>query len=172
MTSELVRECCYIGLGSNLGDSTDTLDSAVEAVKAIQSLESFQISSYYRSKPHGPQDQPDYINAVASFTVTLGAEVLLDALQAIENAHGRTRSGGRWTARTLDLDILLYGSQEINTDRLKVPHPWMKQREFVIHPLYEIASDLSLPDGSLLVDCLELVAADSLEVVSAKIKGP
>ena len=161
-----------IGLGSNLDHPSQRLISALRALQHLPGITLRQHSRLYTSAPVGPQDQPDYINAVASFTVTLGAEVLLDALQAIENAHGRTRSGGRWTARTLDLDILLYGSQEINTDRLKVPHPWMKQREFVIHPLYEIAPDLSLPDGSLLVDCLELVAADSLEVVSAKIKGP
>lgn len=159
----LKRELCYIGLGSNLGDSTVTLDSAIEAIKAIHSLEQFQISSYYQSKPHGPQDQPDYINAVASFTVNLTPEVLLDSLQAIENSHGRVRSGEQWTARTLDLDILLYGDKQIDTERLKVPHPWMKQREFVLYPLHEIASDLNLPDGSLLEDCLDQVPADTLE---------
>jgi len=162
MKRELVRERCYIGLGSNLGASADTLDSAVNAIRSIPDLEQFQLSSYYQSKPHGPQDQPDYINAVATFTISLAPEVLLDQLQAIENKHGRVRSGEQWTARTLDLDILLYGNHQIDTDRLKVPHPWMKQREFVLYPLYEIAPDLRLPGGSLLKECLEEVSDDTL----------
>jgi len=162
MKQELVRERCYIGLGSNLGASKDTLDSAVEAIQSIQDLEQFQISSYYQSKPHGPQDQPDYINAVATFTISLAPEALLNQLQTIENKHGRVRSGKQWTARTLDLDILLYGNHQIDTDRLKVPHPWMKQREFVLYPLYEIAPDLTLPDGSSLKDCLDEVSDDNL----------
>jgi len=163
----LKRELCYIGLGSNLGDSTDTLGSAIEAIKTIQSIEQFQVSSYYQSKPHGPQDQPDYINAVASFIINLAPEALLDSLQAVENSHGRVRSGEQWTARTLDLDILLYGDHEIDTERLKVPHPWMKQREFVLYPLYEIAPDLSLPDGSLLKEYLTQVSADTLKRLKA-----
>lgn len=163
MTSAVVRERCYIGLGSNLGESNDTLDSAIKALKAIQGLEQFQISSYYQSKPHGPQDQPDYINAVATFMIGLAPEALLDALQAIENSHGRVRTGTRWTARTLDLDILLYGDHQIDTERLNVPHPWMKQREFVLYPLYEIAPHLVLPDGSSLKECLHGVSDETLQ---------
>ena len=165
MKRDVVRERCYIGLGSNLGESTDTLGSAVKSLQAIHSLENFQISSYYQSKPHGPQDQPDYINAVATFTVELEPESLLDKLQAIENTHGRVRNGERWSARTLDLDILLYGDHQIDTKRLKVPHPWMKQREFVLYPLYEIAPDLKLPDGSFLKACLDHVDNDTLQLL-------
>lgn len=161
--TKLLRERCYIGLGSNLGDSASTLDSAVEAIRAIQGLRDFQISSLYQSKPHGPQDQPDYINAVASFTIDLAPEALLDALQAIENSHGRVRKGAQWTARTLDLDILLYGNHRINTDRLTVPHAWMKQREFVLYPLSEIAPNLSLPDGSVLRECLARLDRNNLQ---------
>jgi len=159
---ELFRECCYIGLGSNLGASVDTLDSAVKEIKSIQDVEQFQVSSYYQSKPQGPQDQPDYINAVASFTTSLEPEVLLDQLQMIEKGHGRVRNETQWAARTLDLDILLYGNHQINTDRLKVPHPWMKQREFVLYPLYEIAPDLELPDGGLLTEYLTEASANTL----------
>lgn len=158
----LKRELCYIGLGSNLGDSTATLDSAIEAIKAIHGLEQFKISSYYQSKPHGPQDQPDYINAVASFTIKIAPEALLDSLQAVENKHGRVRNEEQWSARTLDLDILLYGDHQIDSKRLKIPHPWMKQREFVLYPLNEIAPDLSLPDGTTLQACLAQVSADTL----------
>lgn len=153
---------CYIGLGSNLGESTDTLDSAVKSIGLIAGISDFQISSYYQSKPHGPQDQPDYINAVASFLTDLEPEALLDRLQAIESSHGRVRKGEQWGARTLDLDILLYGNQQIDTQRLKVPHPWMTQREFVLYPLSEIASGLVLPSGELLEDCLQNVSSDTL----------
>ena len=132
MTSCVGTELCYIGLGSNLGESTETLDSAVCAIKAIPCVEQFVLSSYYQSKPHGPQDQPDYLNAVASFTTNLEPIELLDQLQAIEKNHGRVRSGVKWTARTLDLDVLLYGDHQINEDRLVIPHPWMTQREFVL----------------------------------------
>jgi len=168
MISEVARERCYIGLGSNLGESKDILHSAVQALKAIPDSEQFQISSYYQSKPHGPQDQPDYLNAVATFTISLGAEALLDALQAIENSHGRVRLGDQWSARTLDLDILLYGNHQIDTERLTVPHPWMKQREFVLHPLFEIAPDLKLPDGKMLIDCLREVPADTLQLLESQ----
>ena len=160
-------ERCFIGLGSNLGDSMETLSSAVNAIKAIEGVEQFQISSYYQSKPHGPQDQPDYVNAVASFTTTMSPENLLDSLQVIENTHGRVRSGSQWTARTLDLDILLYGNHQIDTERLKVPHPWMTQRDFVLYPLYEIAPDLSLPDGTPLKQYLDIVSGDTLQVLKS-----
>jgi 2-amino-4-hydroxy-6-hydroxymethyldihydropteridine diphosphokinase len=160
------RELCFIGLGSNLGsslgDPTETLSSAISAIKAISSVQQFVLSSYYQSKPHGPQDQPDYINAVAGFTARLEPIELLDQMQAIENSHGRVRSGAQWSARTLDLDILLYGDHQINEDRLVVPHPWMTRREFVLYPLHEIAEGLTLPDGSLLESYLDQVSDDTL----------
>lgn len=162
MVSSAGKELCYIGLGSNLGDSKKTLNSAIQAIQSIPSVEQFVLSSFYQSKPHGPQDQPDYINAVAGFTTSLEPIALLDQLQAIENSYGRVRSGAQWTARTLDLDILLYGTHEINEDRLVVPHPWMTRREFVIYPLHEIAADLILPDGSLLESYLDQVSDDTL----------
>ena len=153
---------CYIGLGSNLGESQDTLAAALTALKSNDAIKHIEVSSYYQSKPHGPQDQPDYLNAVAGFETSLDPEVLLDLLQAIEQKYGRVRTGERWTARTLDLDILLYGQQVINTPRLIVPHLWMTRREFVLYPLYEIAPDLCLPDGKSLKDCLKKVSDDTL----------
>lgn len=153
---------CYIGLGSNLGDSSGTLGAAVTALNSSCDIRNLVLSSYYQSKPHGPQDQPDYINAVAGFETQLAAEPLLDLLQSIETLYGRVRTGERWTARTLDLDILLYSDQQIDTDRLQVPHPWMKQREFVLYPLYELAPELQFPDGSLLKSSLALVSDEHL----------
>jgi 2-amino-4-hydroxy-6-hydroxymethyldihydropteridine diphosphokinase len=94
----------------------------------------------------GPQDQPDYINAVAVIDTNLSAFALLDALQAIEDAHGRTRGMPRWGPRTLDLDVLLFGNATIDSPRLKVPHPRIAERPFVLRPLYEIAPDLTIPN--------------------------
>jgi 2-amino-4-hydroxy-6-hydroxymethyldihydropteridine diphosphokinase len=153
---------CYIGLGSNLGDSTQTLGAAVNALINSSDIRNFEASSHYQSKPHGPQDQPDYINAVARFETQLAAEPLLDLLQSIETRYGRTRTGERWSARTLDLDILLFGDQNIDTIRLQVPHPWMKQREFVLYPLFELAPELLFPDGSALKDNLASVSDENL----------
>lgn len=153
---------CYIGLGSNLGQSADSLTAAVEALSANEAIREIVVSSFYQSKPHGPQDQPDYINAVAGFDTILEPEALLDVLQSIENEHGRVRNGERWSARTLDLDILLYADQCINSDRLQVPHRWMRHREFVLHPLFEISPTLVFPDGSRLEECLAAVSDASL----------
>ena len=102
---------------------------------------------------------------MAEFLFSLESEVLLDCLQAIENTHGRVRTGAQWTARTLDLDILLYGNHQIETQRLNVPHPWMTRREFVLYPLYEIAPDLVLPDGTLLKGYLDEVSGVSLQLI-------
>lgn len=153
---------CYIGLGSNLGDSEQTLGNAVKALTGQSDIKDLVVSSFYQSKPHGPQDQPDYINAVAGFKTQLSPHALLDLLQAIETKYGRVREGERWTARTLDLDILLFGDQHIETTRLQVPHRWMKQREFVLYPLNELAPDLVFPDGGSLKENLASVSDKDL----------
>jgi 2-amino-4-hydroxy-6-hydroxymethyldihydropteridine diphosphokinase len=158
----MIWQHCYIGLGSNLGRSEESLTAAIEALSANDAIRNMLVSSYYQSKPHGPQDQPDYINAVAGFETLLEPEVLLDLLQALENEHGRVRNGERWSARTLDLDILLYADLEIDSDRLLVPHRWMRHREFVLYPLFEIAPALIFPDGTSLRECLGAVSDESL----------
>lgn len=139
----------YIALGSNLDKPLEQLKQAVESLKIFAI--NFEISPFYTSKPVGPQDQPDYINAVAKFDTDLSALALLDKLQSIENAQGRVR-GRRWGARTLDLDILLYGEEQIQNDRLTVPHIEMKNRAFVIVPMYDLCPDLVLPSGEKLVE--------------------
>jgi 2-amino-4-hydroxy-6-hydroxymethyldihydropteridine diphosphokinase len=102
----------------------------------------------------GPQDQPEYVNAVMVIETTLPPLALLHSLQAIENAHGRVR-GQRWGARTLDLDILLYGDFHLNTQELTVPHPGMAQRAFVLQPLHECAPDLVIPGVGKISDLIE-----------------
>lgn len=137
-------ETVYIALGSNLANPLQQLKQAVETLQKF--TKNFAVSSFYGSKPLGPQDQPDYVNAVAKFDTELSPLALLDKLQEIEQQQGRVRLR-RWGERTLDLDILLYGNQQIQSERLTVPHYDMHNREFVIVPLYELSPDLILPNG-------------------------
>lgn len=127
----------FVGLGSNLDDPLSQLKRAIDSLKQFKNIELCNISSFYRSVPMGPQDQPDYINAVVELSTNLSAEELLDCLQDIENQQGRVRSE-RWGARTLDLDVLLYGNKEINTERLVVPHNGLSERNFVLCPLSDL----------------------------------
>jgi 2-amino-4-hydroxy-6-hydroxymethyldihydropteridine diphosphokinase len=114
----------------------------------------------------GPADQPDYVNAVMAVDTTLEPLALLDQLQGIEAAHGRVRLGERWGPRTLDLDILAFGDQEIRTTRLQVPHPGMAEREFVLYPLMEIAPDLALPAVGLLKNLVGACPRRGLRVMA------
>ncbi len=136
----------YIALGSNLDDPVAQLEQASNALRRLPESRFVLRSSLYRSKAIGPGEQADYINAVAAIDTQLAPLALLDALQQIEQQQGRERRI-RWAARTLDLDILLYGEQQIDSERLTVPHPAMTDRNFVLVPLQQIAPGLQLPDG-------------------------
>ncbi|OOF47314.1 2-amino-4-hydroxy-6-hydroxymethyldihydropteridine diphosphokinase [Rodentibacter trehalosifermentans] len=141
----------YIALGSNLNTPIEQLNSALNAIENLPQTRLLAVSGFYQSKPLGPQDQPDYVNAVAKIETTLAPLPLLDELQRIEKAQGRVRLR-RWGERTLDLDILLYSNEIIQSERLTVPHYDMNNREFVIVPLAEIAPDLMLPSGIKLAE--------------------
>jgi 2-amino-4-hydroxy-6-hydroxymethyldihydropteridine diphosphokinase len=130
---------CAIGLGSNLGDSRGLLDLAIKSLSNHPQIEVIQVAGYYGTKPIGPP-QPDYLNSAATITTNLSPWELLMVLQSIENSSGRERQV-HWGARTLDLDLLLYGCWYINTSSLQVPHPYMADRGFVLVPLAEIAGD-------------------------------
>lgn len=135
----------YIGLGANLNDPAAQLERAFQALAALPDSCVASRSSLYRSRPMGPAEQPDYVNAVALLETSLTAHQLLRQLQAIEQAQGRVRKGERWGPRTLDLDILLYDDARIGDSELSVPHPGLAEREFVLFPLSEIAPDLDIP---------------------------
>ncbi len=158
MTDTLV----YIGLGANLAEPVQQLERAVAALQNVPSSALVKVSGFYSSKPMGPQDQPDYVNAVAALATSLSAEDLLTQLQRIELEQGRQRKDERWGARTLDLDILLFGDEMIQTERLTVPHYGMKVREFVLYPLAELDSELVLPDGTVLNELLQTVPLNGL----------
>ncbi|MEE6031302.1 2-amino-4-hydroxy-6-hydroxymethyldihydropteridine diphosphokinase [Avibacterium paragallinarum] len=144
----------YIALGSNLATPVQQLENALQALQQLPYSQLVAVSHFYQSKPLGPQDQPDYVNAVACLTTTLAPLDLLDQLQRIEQEQGRVRLR-RWGERTLDLDILLYGNEIIQSERLTVPHYDMQHREFVIVPLYNIAPNLTLPDGKNVADLVQ-----------------
>ena len=142
----------YIGLGSNLGDSIAYLNTALKSLNSEANIKLLKYSPFYGSKPHGPQNQPNYINAVAKVETSLEPLALLDTLQKIEQNNHRIRGNQRWTARTLDLDLLLYDAQKIQSRRLIIPHPRILERPFVLYPLYDIAPALIFPDGAKLSD--------------------
>jgi 2-amino-4-hydroxy-6-hydroxymethyldihydropteridine diphosphokinase len=140
-----ISTIAYIGLGSNLSEPIKQVQIAIDEIQKIMQSDVIRVSSLYLSKPMGPQNQDDYINAVLALKTTLSPLELLDALQSIETKAGRVRKENRWGARILDLDIILFGNEIINNDRLIVPHYGMREREFVLLPLAEIAPSLIIP---------------------------
>ncbi len=153
----------YIGLGSNLDGPVGQIKSARQQINNLEQIEEKSFSSLYRSAPMGPQDQPDYVNAVMAVMTSLAPMALLLALQTIENRHGRVRER-RWGARTLDLDIVLYGDRQIQLPELIVPHRGLSEREFVLYPLQEIAGDeLLIPGQGRLGDLLQSCPLNGLQ---------
>ncbi len=155
----------YVGLGSNLQDPARQVRNALQLLKRLPDTELLNHSRLYRSRPLGGMAQPHYINAVAALETRLEPHRLLDELQSIERCQGRRRGGERWGARTLDLDLLLYGEQRIDSERLTVPHPGLLQRSFVLYPLYEIAPDLHLGAAGALASLVSGEPGDGLELL-------
>jgi 2-amino-4-hydroxy-6-hydroxymethyldihydropteridine diphosphokinase len=156
----------YIGLGSNLALPEKQLQAASDSLAVLSGTRLLKCSSLYRSQPMGPQEQPDYVNAVALIETALSPETLLQHTQLIENQQGRVRNGKRWGPRTLDLDILLFGQEQIDTEHLTVPHSGLKQREFVLYPLFEIAPDLILPCGVKLSELVLTCPLNGLQKIN------
>ncbi|AXI03510.1 2-amino-4-hydroxy-6-hydroxymethyldihydropteridine diphosphokinase [Aquirhabdus parva] len=172
----------FIGLGSNLanesGDSRQILRDAVHALQALSTSKT-QVSSLYASSPMGPQDQPDYLNAVALIHTTLPPHDLLDALQKIEQRAGRVRVR-RWGERTLDLDILIMDEGDLpssdnaenpfpkqiimHDERLSIPHIGILERSFVVQPLLELDASLSI-GGIILTKCSAATAQTGIRIV-------
>ncbi|PKM10090.1 MAG: 2-amino-4-hydroxy-6-hydroxymethyldihydropteridine diphosphokinase [Gammaproteobacteria bacterium HGW-Gammaproteobacteria-3] len=152
----------YIGLGSNLEHPARQILLARSAIAALVGVDELAFSSLYSSPPMGPQDQPDYVNAVMAVTTRLEPAELLRCLQRIEREQGRVRKEQRWGARTLDLDLLLYADRQLEEPDLIVPHPGLVERAFVLYPLSEIAPDLQVPGRGALADWLARCPADGL----------
>lgn len=153
----------YIGLGANLDQPQQQLEQALRELARLPNVALVAQSSLYHSKPVGPQDQPDYVNAVAAIETDLEPLALLDALQQLEQDHGRIRKR-HWGERTLDLDIILIDDCVIDSERLKVPHPFAQQRSFVLYPLAEISPQLIFPDGTALQQLLTELDNDLIRI--------
>lgn len=162
----------YIGLGSNLGNPVQQLDRAISAIQALPGTRLLGQSSFYQSTPledgthpvvDGPQ--PDYVNAAVMLDTSLTPFRLLEYLLDIETKQGRIRGARRWQARTLDLDLLLYGEERIRTEDLVVPHPEITNRNFVLLPLAEITPDLNIPGKGRVNDLLaDIGTADIVKI--------
>ena len=155
----------YIGLGSNLDNPERQLDMALQSLDDIPDTRLVKNSSFYRSAPLGPSDQPHFINAVALLESSLTAGQLLVRLQSIENRQGRVRNGQRWGPRTLDLDLLLHGSQVIEEPELTVPHPGIRYRNFVLAPLLELAPELEIPGLGRVDEMLDSVGRSGITML-------
>jgi len=149
----------YIALGSNLASPLTQVNAAIEALGTLPDSRIVAVSGFYRTPPLGPQDQPDYLNAAVALETSLAPESLLDHTQRIELDQGRVRKAERWGPRTLDLDIMLFGDETLATPRLTVPHYDMKNRGFMLWPLFEIAPELRFPDGETLASVLARLGA-------------
>ncbi|RUO40042.1 2-amino-4-hydroxy-6-hydroxymethyldihydropteridine diphosphokinase [Aliidiomarina taiwanensis] len=157
---------CIIGLGANLNNPVQQVLNASKALAEHAEIAGFHSSSLYSSSPMGPQDQPDYVNAVAIFHSALAPHALLDLLQSIEQQHGRVRKQ-HWGPRTLDLDLLFYGQQQIHDERLTVPHPGILVREFVVGPLAELRPHFVLPNNIMAKQHLSTLNTQELRVIQA-----
>lgn len=157
----------YIGIGSNLDNPAAQVREALEELDALPDSRLVARSSLYSSKPMGPADQPDYVNAVAVLDTVLSPQDLLQALQDIEARQGRERSSDPWGPRIIDLDLLLYGKKKISTEALTVPHPGMHERDFVIIPLAEVAGNLSIPGHGPLTSLINLCENHSVKKLIA-----
>ncbi|EKE87451.1 2-amino-4-hydroxy-6-hydroxymethyldihydropteridine diphosphokinase [Idiomarina xiamenensis] len=154
----------YIGMGANLNNPAQTLYQALQVICHLPSSCIGKVSSFYLSKPMGPQDQPDYVNAVIELHSDLTPEVLLESLQMIEDQFGRQRTR-RWGERTLDLDILWFEGEQRQSPTLTLPHPGLREREFVVMPLLEIAPALVFEDGVALSDIAAQLPQRQLSVL-------
>ncbi|HEY1564407.1 MAG TPA: 2-amino-4-hydroxy-6-hydroxymethyldihydropteridine diphosphokinase [Gaiellaceae bacterium] len=135
----------HVGLGANVGDRERTLRSAVDALGAETGIEVVAISTLRETEPVGVGEQPRFLNGAAALDTTLAARELLVRLLEIEQRFGRVRVPGEHGPRTLDLDLLLYGEEQIDEPGLTIPHPRLHERRFVLEPLAELAPGLLVP---------------------------
>jgi 2-amino-4-hydroxy-6-hydroxymethyldihydropteridine diphosphokinase len=135
----------YIGLGSNLGDREAAIRAALERLAASPEIEVEAVSSLRETDPVGYVDQPRFLNGAAALRTELPPRTLLERLQEVERELGRDRSGPRFGPRTIDLDLLLYGTEQIDENGLEIPHPRLAERRFVLEPLAELDSALAVP---------------------------
>jgi 2-amino-4-hydroxy-6-hydroxymethyldihydropteridine diphosphokinase len=135
----------YVGLGSNIGDRGEMLERAVALLAASPDIELIRVSTVRETDPVGFTEQPRFLNAAAAVETELGPRTLLERLLRIEGALGRTRDGPRFGPRTIDLDLLLYGQEQVDEPGLTVPHPRLQERRFALEPLVDLDPALEVP---------------------------
>lgn len=165
------RYTVYIGLGANLGERHVTLRRAAEALANLPGTSVIQHSSVYETDPYGQEDQPRFLNAVSQIETTLEPGELLTELQRIEKSLGRIRRDP-WGPREIDLDILLYDGLVYGDERVRVPHPELQMRKFVLIPLLEVAPDLVHPQNGMTVTELRSACTDTTRVVKTQYRMP
>ncbi len=157
----------YLGLGSNVGDGEEYIEQAVFLLGKIKGVDILRRSSNYETDAVGGPDQPQFINAAVSLRTTLTPQKLLEETHTIENALGREREV-EWGPRTIDIDLLTFGAEEISDEELTVPHPRMHERGFVLLPLLELDADPPLPDGRRI----ETLRPDHMDPAAARPFAP
>ena len=168
MTSENRWIPVYVGLGSNLDNPRSQVSKAVESIAELRSTQLVAVSHLYQNPPMGPQDQPDYVNAVAGLLTQQSAREFLLALQALERSLGRVRTeGDRWGPRKIDLDLLVYGSAHESLPDLILPHPGILERNFVLFPLCDIAPELLVPGQGCVSNLARQLGGEGLERIEA-----
>lgn len=161
----------WLGLGSNLQQPVTQIESALISLNQAEGIEILKTSSLYRTPPWGDEGQDDFINAVVQIETYLGPVPLLRTLQSIENEMGRQRSGRRWGPRIIDIDLLLYADQQVQTEELELPHPRMHERAFVLLPLCELDKTLKIPGHGIVEDLLQKLDSDDIRPVKEELES-
>jgi 2-amino-4-hydroxy-6-hydroxymethyldihydropteridine diphosphokinase len=156
----------YIGIGSNLQQPLQQVKTAISRFRTATEVTVCDVSKLYITPALGPPNQPDYINAVVKLSTRLSATELLSFLQQIEHEQGRVRSDEQWSARTLDLDLLLYGDDVIQTTDLTVPHPAITARAFVLYPLQDVAPNLLIPNNGTISNIIKALSEARPKIIT------
>jgi len=164
MTALSAHTAC-IGLGSNLDDPRHQVERGLQAIAALPHTRLLRRSRLYASAPWGVADQPEFVNAAAAIETRLTPGDLMQALLGIEQAFGRTRGAQRWGPRILDLDLLLYDDAVIDEPGLRVPHPHLHERAFVLLPLADVAPRLPVPGQGVVAELLSRIDASGCRVL-------
>jgi 2-amino-4-hydroxy-6-hydroxymethyldihydropteridine diphosphokinase len=161
----------YVAIGSNLEDPRQQVEKAFVALAGLADTHLVLRSGLWRSRPMGPQDQPDFVNAVAGLLTRLEPRALLKNLRGLERRMGKIEPSVRWGPRLIDLDLLMVGDARCDEPELRLPHPGLHQRKFVLYPLAEIAPMLWVPDHGRVCRLVEGIPGDGLEPLAARNTG-
>jgi len=156
----------FVGIGSNLENPSLQVKETFKELRLLHDTECHAVSSLYKSKPMGPQNQPDYMNAAAWLKTSLDPERFLNELQSIEDQHCRNHGNEHWGPRTLDLDIIVFSDITMSNNRLTIPHPLAHERGFVLRPLHEIKPDLYIPNQGYVRELLQNCKYNSVEKIT------